>query len=78
MIGNFINASILGKIGLVVVDKNNTKVWKDAERVVEFFKGASVHKKLESIATNTMLWDYTKFMDKLEKAKERKREGNIL
>ena len=78
MLGNFVNASILGKIGLVVVDKNNKEVWQDAKRVEEFLEGALNRKKIMGIAKDTMLFEYSQFIAGLEKAKERKREDNIL
>ena len=73
MIGNFINASILGKIGLVIIDKNNKRVWQDAERVIEFLRGASAHKKIPGITKNTMLCEYSLFMDGLDKARNKAR-----
>ena len=68
MLGNFVNVSILGKIGLVVVNKNNKKVWEDAKRVEEFLEGALDRKKIMGIAKDTMLFEYSQFIDGLEKA----------
>jgi hypothetical protein len=69
MIGNFINASILGKIGIVIVNGSNEKVWQNAERVMKFLEGASAHKKIPGITKNTMLFEYSQFMDRLDKAR---------
>ena len=68
MLGNFVNASILGKIGIVVVNENNKRVWHDAKRVEKFLEGASDHKKIMGIAKNTMLFTHSRFMGRLEEA----------
>ena len=73
MMGNFVNASILGKIGLVVVNKDNKGVWEDAERVEKFLRGALYHKKIK-IATNTVLFEYSQFMAMLDKVNGAEKE----
>jgi len=73
MMGNIINASILGYIGIVVVNENKEKLWGDAEGVKKYLDGASVVKKIEPIAKNTMLFEYTRFMDGLEEARSLKK-----
>lgn len=75
MMGNFINVSILGKIGIVVVNENNKSICQDAKRVEEFLEGASYRKKIMGIAKNTMLFEYSRFMDRLEKARSVKKVG---
>lgn len=66
MIGNIINASILGYIGIVVV---NEKLREGAEDVKEYLDEASRVKKIEPIAKNTWVFEYNQFMDRLEKTK---------
>lgn len=70
MIGNIINASILGYIGIVVVDK---KLLQNVKIVKKYLEGASIVKKIKPIAKNTMVFEYSQFMDRLEKAKRSRR-----
>ena len=70
MMGNIINTSILGYIGIVVV---NEKLWEDAERVKKYLDGASDFKKTKPIAKNAMVFEYNQFMDRLEKTKRSRR-----
>ena len=66
MIGNIINASILGYIGIVVVDK---KLLQNVKMVKKYLEGASKIKEIGNIAKNTAIFEYNEFIDRLEKAR---------
>lgn len=64
MIGNIINASILGYIGIVVVDK---KLLQNVKIVKKYLEGASKIKKIGNIAKNTAIFEYNEFIDRLDR-----------
>ena len=70
MVGDFINASILGCVGIVVVP---AKLCKEALRIRKYLIGASEIKKIGDIAKNTIIVEYRQFMDRLGDGGEGKR-----
>jgi hypothetical protein len=70
MVGDFINASILGFVGIIVVPE---KLCNEALRIRKYLIGASEIKKIGDIAKNTVIIEYRQFMDRLGDGGEGKR-----
>lgn len=64
MMGNFLNASILGYIGFVISNEN---IINNAKQVKEYLDGAAEIKKMPRVAQNVMLFEHEDFLDKLTK-----------
>jgi len=56
MIGNIINASLLGKVGIIITLRDD--FYKDAERTYKYLEGASKRKKAGHYPSNIVIMRY--------------------
>ena len=75
LVGDIINASILGYFGIIVVHDDLLSM---ATRIMKYLIGASEMNKIGDVARNVIVVEYSRFMERLPKAEKRKGEGELL
>jgi len=75
LVGDIINASILGYFGIIVVHDDLLSM---ATRIMKYLIGASEMNKIGNVARNVIVVEYSRFMERLPKAEKRKGEGELL